>query len=229
MKTNGGYEVNLKKISSDETAYRAIIRMIFEHEFSPGDSLQESYLAEKIGVSRTPIRIALEKLVAEGLLDRKPNKGCWIPIPTPNDLLQVYTARKIIEGSIVTGAVKYRKKEDIDFLKDILEEEKRAIAAHDREQTYLCNEKFHFGIAKACRNIYLEKCLQIVFWRFYSYFFFFSEFYIEEEKPYTSAHTTEHHLKILEAIAEKNPDTASGTMEEHLDEALAVIRSFGIS
>ena len=64
--------------SAENLAYEAILEMILSKEFSPGDRLVESEIAERLNLSRTPVRNVMRQLVAEGLLEVKENKGCYI-------------------------------------------------------------------------------------------------------------------------------------------------------
>ncbi|MCP4024614.1 MAG: GntR family transcriptional regulator, partial [Desulfobacteraceae bacterium] len=75
----------MAKENLEEFAYRAIIRLILENHFKPGDFILETELAEFLNLSRTPVRHALGQLVAEGFLDKKKKKGCMIPSPSPSD------------------------------------------------------------------------------------------------------------------------------------------------
>jgi DNA-binding GntR family transcriptional regulator len=74
-----------KKEELEDVSYRYIIGMILKNEIRPGDAILETELAEKLNISRTPVRQALGRLVAEGLLEKRRKKGCVIPFPTPED------------------------------------------------------------------------------------------------------------------------------------------------
>ena len=66
----------MAKANLDEFAYQAIINLILENHYKPGDFLLETELAKSLELSRTPVRHALGQLTAEGFLDKKKKKGC---------------------------------------------------------------------------------------------------------------------------------------------------------
>ena len=84
--------------SAEERAYRFIINEILSGTYHPGDFLLELDLAPKLDMSRTPVSRALARLVSEGFLNKIPKKGCYIPIPTPQDAEAIFTARQVAEG-----------------------------------------------------------------------------------------------------------------------------------
>ena len=97
----------------EELAYGEIVRLILENHFKPGDFLLETELAQDLNLSRTPVRHALSQLVAEGILDKKKKKGCFIPAVSPEDARHVFFAREHMEGLAATSAARYASEEDI--------------------------------------------------------------------------------------------------------------------
>lgn len=90
--------------SAENLAYEAILEMILSKEFSPGDRLVESEIAERLNLSRTPVRNVMRQLVAEGLLEVKENKGCYIPKLTPQDMYEVFKARAYMETDYIKSS-----------------------------------------------------------------------------------------------------------------------------
>ena len=81
-----------------ETAYAVIRKRILAGDFSRGERLREEELAQIAGVSRTPIREALRRLDAEGLVEFLPNRGASVTAWTEQELDDLYAARALIEG-----------------------------------------------------------------------------------------------------------------------------------
>ena len=81
---NKGYQIMARE-ELEEFAHQAIIRMILDHRFKPGDFLLETQLADILRLSHTPVRQALGRLVAEGFLEKKKKRGCYIPLPDAED------------------------------------------------------------------------------------------------------------------------------------------------
>ena len=84
------------KENAEQKAYRLIIHDI-KTKCQPGDFLLERDLAERFGVSRTPVTIALNRLVAEGLLQKLPKKGCFIPNLNYDDARAAFSVRILLE------------------------------------------------------------------------------------------------------------------------------------
>jgi DNA-binding GntR family transcriptional regulator len=77
-------------------SYRSITSMIVNSDIRPGDAILETELAERLNISRTPVQQALERFVAEGLLEKKKKKGCLIPVLTPEDANKVFQMINLI-------------------------------------------------------------------------------------------------------------------------------------
>ena len=199
----------------EDFAYRSIIQMILQNKFRPGDFLLENELAEKMNLSRTPVRNALGKLVAEGFLDRKKKKGCVVPLPSTEDAKHVFFARETIEGQIAASAAMYATDADVDDLRKILQRQKEMEGTYSKEKYSAINEDFHLTLARISQNTYLEKYWRHIFWRSNIYIFFFDTYYMEITSMKTQA-TPEQHGIIVDAIAKKDPDKAVDAMRNHI-------------
>jgi len=124
-------------------------------EFLPGDRLDEASLADRFGVSRTPIREALLQLGAEGFIDVRPRRGAIVSVPSPTRLFEMFETMAEIESACGRLAAR-RLTPDNDAA---MEAAHRAceIAARegDSEQYYLDNRNFHEAIYRASRNSFL--------------------------------------------------------------------------
>jgi DNA-binding GntR family transcriptional regulator len=208
----------MKKQNLEEFAYESIIKHILENRFKPGDFLLETELADILELSRTPVRHALGQLVAEGFLDKKKKKGCFIPAPTPQDAKHVFHARENIEYLTAASAARYAIDSDISYLYGLIEKENEVAnpSTRDGKMAYLkINESFHMGIAKFSRNKYLEKYCKHIFWRSHSYILFF-------DSDYTGLTSGEQkvgpkqHIDITKAIENRDEEKAGNLMKQHV-------------
>src|SRR5215831_12125087 len=87
-----------------ERAYRELRGELLNHVFRPGDPLREIPLAAKLGVSRIPLREAIDQLVAEGLVERVPGLGSRVRRATPKILREIYEMRDVLECFTVEKA-----------------------------------------------------------------------------------------------------------------------------
>jgi DNA-binding GntR family transcriptional regulator len=214
-----------KKEELEDVSYRFIIKKIIKNEIRPGDAILETELAEMLNISRTPVRQALGRLVAEGLLEKKRKKGCIIPFPTPEDAQKIFQAREIMETEMARQAALNATMSDIDYLKGVLDTETKALSSYNKEEYWLANEHFHFGIMKATKNPYLERYGHHIFRRSSIYIFFFDSFYgsrSDSKKPPILKSPVQH-AQILEAVEKKNHDRAAELMKEHIYYSLQVL------
>ncbi|HCY85528.1 MAG TPA: GntR family transcriptional regulator [Desulfobacteraceae bacterium] len=208
----------MAKANLDEFAYQAIINLILENHYRPGDFLLETELAKSLGLSRTPVRHALGQLTAEGFLDKKKKKGCFIPSPTPEDARNVFYAREHIEGLTASSAARHASEDEIRQLLRLVEKEKAITdpATRESKRTYVSvNENFHLNIARISKNRYLEQYCRHAFWRSNTYIFFFDKYY--SGKPEEGQVTgPRQHMEIIRAIENRNEEKAGNLMRQHV-------------
>lgn len=202
----------------DEFAYKKIIELILKDRFKPGEFLLETELAESLGLSRTPVRHALGQLVAEGFLDKKKKKGCFIPLPSPQDAKNVFLVREHLEGLAAETAAACATDRDISFLRDIVEQEKALGSLRDEETKMAVlslNEEFHMGIARISRNPYIEQYCRHSFWRSHTYICFFDRAYIGLV-PGPQRVGPRQHIDIVEKIEAGDGPAAGQLMKTHV-------------
>jgi DNA-binding GntR family transcriptional regulator len=220
------YKTKMAKEELEEYAYRKIIRMIIDNRYNPGDFLLETELSEELGYSRTPVRQALSRLMTEGFLEKKKKKGYFIPVPTPEDAKNVFFTREIIEGKTAAAAALNASDWEILELKELLKGQGNTIENTEKENYSLINEKFHLGIAKMSKNPYLERYCRHIFWRSNVYIFFFDKYYANKMLKNEVHETPNQHLNILNAIEQKDSESAEFYMKQHIRNSYQML--FGI-
>ena len=208
----------MAKKNLDEFAYNAIINLILENYFKPGDFLLETELAESLGLSRTPVRHALGQLTAEGFLDKKKKKGCFIPSPSLDDAKHVFYAREHIESVTASSAALRATNNDIQRLHRLIKKERtiKNPATIEAKRDYVTiNENFHLGIAAMSHNKYLEQYCRHAFWRSNTYIFFFDKYYsnLDQSGQVTGP---QQHIEIAAAIENRNEEKAGNLMRHHV-------------
>ena len=122
--------------SASEQAMRGIIQLLINHEYHPGDHLFETTLAERLNVSRTPVRTALTHLVTCGFLEKAPDrKGYHIPTLAPADMRLVFQTRALLEGALAAQAALNRDETQVARLKEICAKEKTPSTSWTRKFT----------------------------------------------------------------------------------------------
>lgn len=183
---------------------------IITGELKPGERLMEVQLAEKLGVSRTPVREAIRKLELEGLVVMVPRKGAYVSDLDTRDLLNVLEIRGSLEGLAASLAAERITDEEIRELNSIVDEFYKSIETNDHEALVKCDKAFHDLIFAASRN---DKLVQIMN-NLQEHVHRFRVRYINEEKK--SKKLYQEHKKILESLEERNADNARKWAEKHI-------------
>ncbi|WP_169800947.1 GntR family transcriptional regulator [Novosphingobium naphthalenivorans] len=138
----------------------ALREAILSGRFEPGDRLPEPQLAEMFGVSRNPIREALQVLSNEGLVEISPRKGARVPLLSPEELLETIELRAELEGISARNAARHCNGTTRDTLVALLQRGNAALEAQDEEVLLECNSEFHVALAGAARNRYLAEFMR---------------------------------------------------------------------
>lgn len=171
----------------------------------------EIALAQKLGVSRTPIREAIRKLELEGLVVMAPRKGAEVAEITLKDVKDVLEVRKNLEDLAVELACKKATEEDIEEMKRAHEEFIKTLSQKDLTVIAEADVKFHDVIYKTTDNKRLIQILNNLREQMYRY----RLEYIKDEKKRMIV--TDEHLQIIEAIKNKDVDSAKEYIQEHIN------------
>jgi DNA-binding GntR family transcriptional regulator len=208
--------------SGANIVYESVRNSILDLSFQPGMALDEVGLARDFGMSRTPIREALVRLAAEGLVTTLPNRNT---IVTPIDFvrLPVYFEALILMYRVTArGAAVHRKDVDLTLIRDLERGYSDAVLARDALRMIETNRHFHVAIAEAGGNTYftglfarlLDEGRRIL--RLYYQSF-------DDRLPHQFV---DEHGAIVEAIAQRDPDLADRLSAEHADQIVRQIQSY---
>jgi DNA-binding GntR family transcriptional regulator len=149
--------VKASKGASSEHAYRALMREIVSFTLVPGEDLDEATLVGRLGVSRTPVREALVRLAAEGLVQLVPNRGARVAPMGWNDIREHLEAFDVSQR-LVTRWAAVRRTDEQTALMDVERLAFEAAFAQDDPVGMLdANFRFHAAIGSACRNSLLQR------------------------------------------------------------------------
>ena len=144
---------------SQKDAYDLVLEAIDQGEFRPGDRLVESDLAERFGVSRTPIREALQRLETQAVLARD-GRSLVVSSLDHNQLGELYVVRAELEGLAARLAAQHAAPEEIRVLWEMVRRD-RELVGHP-ERLSRANKRFHRQIHLASHNRYLIQQLEMV-------------------------------------------------------------------
>ena len=143
----------------NKDAYSLILEAIDVGAYKPGDRLVESDLADRFGVSRTPIREALQRLETQSLLTRD-GRSLIVSSLDHSQMAELYIVRAELEGLAANLAAKHATSEEIKVLQDMVDSDRKIIS--DPSSLARSNRRFHKQIHLASHNRFLIKQLDLV-------------------------------------------------------------------
>ena len=132
---------------------------IYAHELAPGAWVDEQALALAYGISRTPMREALKVLAAEGLVQLKPRRGCYVTELSEQDLDEIFPVMALLEGRCAAEAVQKARPADLKHLKAIHEVLERHAGAGDTDGFFEANQEFHSVVQQLAGNRWLQQMI----------------------------------------------------------------------
>lgn len=205
-----------------ERAWELIREGILRGRFAPGEHLKEEELAAHAGVSRTPVREALRRLIREGLVEHAPNVGTRVIRWTEKELDDVFELRAMLEGHAAARAAEAIGAEQLRELRQLAEEmEALALQANEDAQDQIAdrNRSFHRIILEIGGGPRLGDLLGTVV-SIPVLLRTFRRYRDEELKR-----SMRHHRELIDAFEARDGIWARAVMQAHLRAALHVVRS----
>lgn len=198
----------------------AIRALILGGSYGPGEKLGEVELAERLEVSRTPVREALRRLAADGLVEHVPNKGARVVDYSGQELEHLFDLRAHVEGMAARAAADAMSPEAIDELEAIAEE----IAlyalpgpARDLDRVYGLNANFHGALAAGSGSAALKSTIESLF---------HTTARLRTLRGFDESavsRSVNHHLEIVAALRARDGRWAESVMRSHLFNARASV------
>ncbi|MEU3412471.1 GntR family transcriptional regulator [Streptomyces sp. NPDC006658] len=138
-----------------ERVYEALLELITTRALRPGQHLVESELAGHLGVSRQPVREALQRLNTEGWVDLRPAQGAFVHEPTEEEADQLLTVRTLLEAEAARLAAAHADSAGIAVLEELCVEGEQAVAAEDVDRAVALNAAFHSKVMELAGNTVL--------------------------------------------------------------------------
>ncbi|MBQ3568722.1 MAG: GntR family transcriptional regulator [Anaerotignum sp.] len=207
-----------------DVVFNTLRDAILTGKLVPGERLMENQLADKLGVSRTPVREALRMLELENLVELVPRKGAQVLDMSEKDITNILEVRSALEGLATSLACKKMSKEDLQQLKNLEVDFEKAVADNDVEHFVDIDEDFHDLIFAATENdklINIFRNLRIQLYRYRM---------AQAKNNETSMSTiVAHHRSIIRAIenrdAEEGATIAQGHIKYQTESILRFVRN----
>lgn len=193
-----------------DVVFNTLRRAILKGELEPGERLMEIALANKLGVSRTPIREAIRKLELEGLVVMIPRKGAEVARITEKDLRDVLEVRASLEKLAIELACDRIEDEEIADLKETCQAFAESLSSEDLTTMAEKDVAFHDVIFRATKNARLIQILNNLREQMYRYRLEYLKDI--EARP----RLVEEHQKIMDAVIRRDREEAVRLIRDHI-------------
>ncbi|MBC7268709.1 MAG: GntR family transcriptional regulator [Streptomyces sp.] len=192
-----------------DRVYEALLELITTRALQPGQHLVESELAGHLGVSRQPVREALQRLNTEGWVDLRPAQGAFVHEPTEEEADQLLTVRTLLEAEAARLAAANATKDGIDALEALLHEGLEAVAEDDVDAAVALNARFHAKIMELAGNAVLAELAAQVDRRV--------RWYYTPVARQRGHQSWVEHRDLIAAIVARDEQSATRLMREHTE------------
>ena len=194
-----------------ERTYQALLELILNGELPLGSQLDENGLADRLSISRTPIREAINMLVKDELVEYRSYKGNFVRNFSVKDVQEVYQVRAVLEGLAARLAVQHLTDESLAELEEILSEISEAVRCQDLDTLSSADRRFHRMIVRMGQNRTLNESLerldlQIQLMRSFA-----------NRDPQIVMRTSLERPKIMAALRERDGNRAAQLLEAHIE------------
>ena len=195
-----------------DLAYERIKDAIRNAGVSPGDPLSENSISKALGISRTPVRAAIQQLAQEGLLEIIPGRAVTVASQTFSDVIDVVHIRSLLEPELVRLATENISPSQITSLEAAMEEMEAAIEADDRPAWSRADATYHDILGRACPNKMLAESVIQLRNRVHH-----MANVDTQSNPERLTECTQEHREILDAIVARDSNAARAAARRHLD------------
>lgn len=192
-----------------QAVHDAIADLIITRVLQPGEHVVETELAAQLGVSRQPVREALQRLHTEGWVDLRPSQGAFIHIPTETEADQLMAVRALLESESALLAAERCTPQDVERLWELQGAGERALSADDTEGLVTANTELHSYLLRMAGNKVLTEHLAMVDERMRWYYMPIA--LVRGRKAW------DEHAAIIRAVADHDAKRAGRLMRQHTE------------
>jgi DNA-binding GntR family transcriptional regulator len=194
-----------------DQAYDAIKDRIITCEFKPGECINEASVSALLGLGRTPVHQAIDRLMLEEMVQVIPRKGVIVKPIILQDIMQMIDIRMINETHCARLAAVRAEERHIQSLTNVLDRARSAIGERDVRELMMLDREFHQLLGSASRNHELAEVLRKLNERSLRFWF------ISFTTPDHHHSFQRQHEAVFDAIRRRDADAAEGAMREHIE------------
>lgn len=210
----------VKRSSLSDQIAANLRQAIIAGALTPGTRLLEIELAQKLGVSRGPLREALRILQGEGLLEAFPNRGVFVASLEEQDIQEIYSLRELLETFAIRLVSERADPAQIATLRALVDEMLQAAKIGDPRQVIDLDLQFHKALWRSSGHQRLEQVLTGMLSQIRVFLGVNTQLYVD------LAEGVSDHKRIMEAIESKNANKAAELMMRHVVEARGVVLDY---
>ena len=192
-----------------ERVYDALLELITTRALRPGQHLVESELAQHLGVSRQPVREALQRLNTDGWVDLRPAQGAFVHEPTEDEADQLLTVRTLLEAEAARLAAENADAEGVAELEELCRRGEAAVGGDEVEKVVEANAAFHARVMGLAGNAVLAELASQVDRRV--------RWYYTPVARQRGEQSWIEHRELIAAIADGDGQRATAVMREHTE------------
>ncbi|MEO3744086.1 GntR family transcriptional regulator [Plantactinospora sp. B5E13] len=192
-----------------QAVYDVIAEMIINRELRPGEHLVENELAAQLGVSRQPVREALQRLQSEGWVDLRPALGAFVHVPTEEEADQLLATRTLLETESARLAAKHVTDAHVERLHELQAAGEKALSDNDQSGLVAANAALHAYVVSMSGNKVLAELIAMVDRRV--------RWYYAPIAQSRGREAWDEHAALIEVIAGRNSRRAAELMRKHTE------------
>jgi DNA-binding GntR family transcriptional regulator len=200
----------------EEYAYHTVRDMIVRGDLPPRAQIVQEELADRLGISRTPLRRALARLAAHHFIDLSPGNGAYVKAFEPLELASIFEIRAVLEGLVCRSAVDRVETKHLAYLRSLMGDAAGTVTATDWSTYRKADIEFHTYLVAVANDAHLKSVVESVQVLSLS----FAQGLLRPPNE-----TLPEHLAILDALQARDPDEAERRMVRHIRRTIEDIRA----
>ena len=203
----------------DHKAYLILKNMIISRKLLPGEKIPQEKLAQDLGISRTPLVSALKYLEKEKLVEAMPRRGFYVRLFSKEEMISIFELREVLEGLAARRAAHNISDFQIKKLREFFKQFQQSTDITDIKGYATEDRRFHNFVADIGAKEFLKSILENYNIISYSYQLVSLEGLVRPPNE-----TIYEHRSIIDAISDKDGDSAEDLMRQHLKKGIAILR-----